>query len=39
LYGTMNSGGDTIIPSIKIAGSDLLVVFERAQNRKNRIGS
>jgi hypothetical protein len=40
LYGQMNSGGggDTIIPSLKISGSDLLVVFNRANNRKNRIG-
>jgi hypothetical protein len=31
-------GGDSIIPSIKIQGSDLLVVFDRANARKNRIG-
>ena len=34
-----NGGGDSsIIPSIKIQGSDLLVVFDRANARKNRIG-
>jgi hypothetical protein len=39
LYGQMNGGGgDTIVPSLKISGSDLLVVFNRANNRKNRIG-
>ena len=39
LYGAMGGGGgDSIIPSIKIQGSDLLVVFDRANARKNRIG-
>jgi hypothetical protein len=40
IWSAMNSGsGDvSIIPSVKIAGSDLLLVFERANNRKNRIG-
>jgi hypothetical protein len=40
LYGAMNSGGGgtTIIPSLKISGSDLLVVFNRATSRQNRIG-
>lgn len=39
VLGAMNGSGDsTIIPSIKIQGSDLLVVFDRANARKNRIG-
>jgi chaperonin cofactor prefoldin len=39
VLGAMNGGGDSsIIPSIKIQGSDLLVVFDRANARKNRIG-
>jgi hypothetical protein len=37
IWGAMNNGGGTtIIPSLKISGSDLLVVFDRANNRKNR---
>jgi len=39
IWGAMNGGdGTAIIPSLKISGSDLLVVFDRATNRKNRIG-
>lgn len=39
VLGAMNSGGGitTIIPDVRIQGQDLIVVFERAQNRKNRI--
>jgi hypothetical protein len=37
IWGAMNSGGDVnIIPSIKLVGSDFLIMFERAQARKNR---
>jgi hypothetical protein len=37
IWGAMNGGGGmSIVPSLKISGSDLLVVFERANNRKNR---
>jgi len=32
------SGDVTVIPSIKLVGSDFLIMFERAQNRKTRIG-
>jgi hypothetical protein len=39
LYGMMNSGGESgFVSSTKIQGSDLLVVIERANARKNRIG-
>lgn len=38
VLGAMNSGGGitTIIPDVRIQGQDLIVVFERAQNRKSR---
>jgi hypothetical protein len=41
LYGTMNSGGNQgdFKVSTKLIGSDMLLLIERAQNRKNRIGS
>jgi hypothetical protein len=39
LYGMMNSGGESgFVSSTKIQGSDILVVIERANARKNRIG-
>lgn len=41
IWGAMNasSGGIvTMIPDLKIKGSDLLLVFNRANDRKNRIG-
>lgn len=39
LYGAMGGGGgDSIIPTIKLQGADMLIMFERAQARKNRIG-
>ncbi|WP_295093790.1 phage tail tape measure protein [uncultured Flavobacterium sp.] len=41
IWNAMSSGGSSaglIIPSVRIKGSDLLIVFDRANNRKNRIG-
>jgi hypothetical protein len=40
IWGAMNSGGDSggFIASTVMKGSDMLVVIERAQARKNRIG-
>ncbi len=43
VFGAMSSansgsGDVTVIPSIKLVGSDFLIMFERAQNRKTRIG-
>ncbi|MCG9792477.1 phage tail tape measure protein [Flavobacterium algicola] len=41
IYNAMSSsGGDnyTVIPELKIKGSDLVVIFDRVQTRKNRIG-
>lgn len=41
IWNAMNAGsssGGSIIPSVKIKGSDLLIVFDRANDRKNRIG-
>ena len=42
LYGQMNSvadgGTSTIIPDVRISGQDLIVVFNRAQNKKDRTG-
>ncbi|WP_202703157.1 hypothetical protein [Flavobacterium sp. UGB4466] len=41
IWNAMNSGSSsssTIIPSLKIKGSDLLIVFDRANDRKSRIG-
>ena len=29
-------GGGTVIPDVKISGNDLLIVFDRAERRKNR---
>jgi len=39
IWGAMNSGGDssTIIPDIRISGQDLIVVFDRANKRNNRL--
>jgi hypothetical protein len=38
IWGAMNSGGGgvSVIPSIKLVGSDFLIMFDRAQARKNR---
>ena len=39
--GMSSAGGGvdvSIIPNIKLVGSDFLIMFERAQSRKNRIG-
>lgn len=38
LYGQMNGGATTIIPDVRIQGQDLLLVFDRATTRKNRMG-
>lgn len=38
LYNSLNSGESGFVSSTKIQGSDLLVVIERANARKNRIG-
>lgn len=38
LYGQMNGGATTVIPDVRIQGQDLLIVFDRATNRKNRMG-
>jgi len=40
IWAAMNTGGGdvSIVPSIKLVGSDFLIMFERAQARKNRIG-
>lgn len=41
IWGAMNAGSTQVIPFIpelKVKGSDLIVVFNRAQARKNRIG-
>jgi len=41
IYNSMNAAGGgivTIIPELKIKGSDVIVVFNRAMDRKNRIG-
>lgn len=41
LYNQLNSSqvvAQTIIPDVKISGSDLLIVFDRANSTKNRIG-
>jgi len=39
LYGQLGGGASTIIPDVRIQGQDLLLVFDRATNRKNRMGS
>lgn len=41
IFNAMNASGGgivTMIPELKIKGSDMIVVFNRAQDRKNRIG-
>lgn len=38
LYGQLNGGATTIIPDVRIQGQDLIIVFDRANDRKNRIG-
>jgi len=38
LYGSMNTTESGFVSSTKIQGSDLLVIIERANARKNRIG-
>ena len=41
VYGRMNSSSDSglsFAASTKIQGSDLLVVIERAEKKKNRLG-
>lgn len=39
IWGAMNGGStNVIIPELKIKGQDMLIVFERANNRKNRVG-
>jgi hypothetical protein len=39
LYGQLGGGVSTIIPDVVVKGQDLLLVFDRATNRKNRMGS
>jgi hypothetical protein len=36
--GQMTGGSETIIPDVRIAGEDLLIVFNRANHNKNRVG-
>lgn len=38
LYGQLSGGATTIIPDVRIQGQDLIIVFDRANDRKNRIG-
>lgn len=41
IFNSMNASGGgvvTIIPELKIKGSDMIVMFNRANDRKNRIG-
>jgi hypothetical protein len=38
LYGQLGSSSSVIIPSVEIKGQDLLLVFDRANSRKNRVG-
>lgn len=38
LYGQLSGGATTIIPDVRIQGQDLVIVFDRAMDRKNRIG-
>lgn len=41
IWGAMSGGSvssGVVIPSVTIKGSDLLIVFDRANDRKNRIG-